>query len=41
MRDQQVLLRDYHIAPDVLWTAVKNTLTTLDGSHLTTQTMPR
>jgi hypothetical protein len=34
MRDQQVLLRNYQVAPETLWTVLKRALTTLDGVTL-------
>jgi hypothetical protein len=34
MRDQQVLLRNYQVSPEILWSALKQALTTLDGVTL-------
>jgi hypothetical protein len=34
VRDQQVLMQDYQVPSDVLWTAVKRALTTVDGITL-------
>jgi hypothetical protein len=34
MRDQQVLLQNYQVAPETLWIALKRALTTLDGVTL-------
>jgi hypothetical protein len=34
MRDQQVLLRNYQVATEILWAVLKRALTTLDGVTL-------